>query len=478
MFSDVAGYSNLTEPRLKVFLETVLPEVGALIDVFRKDLVEVNTWGDAVVCASQDPYVVARLALDLRDFYRNKNWADMHLPDSLTCRIALHAGVVYTGDDPIRKLPGIIGTQVNLAARIEPVTVPGQVWVSEQFHNLIDPRSDSTLAFDDLQERPLAKKFGSARLFRLRRHHERADDPGKDIQPEQAPGGPVSAELKMTIHMALHGNESQRHVALDMLDQFPDQESVTTLIAVARNKSEPHRLRRMALLSIGKLRPRTAVPDLVSILEDTSELPDITSFVIAVLGQIRDIRALEPIRRALLGQRQLEPASVGSAILAISSIGHPDGIPILSELLNRIDQFSGHVGAIASACGVMPDTSFVEPLQQVARERTVYTDEAREFAISALILIAPAKSEELFIDLALDDTESQDVRFRAVGALAAVPTQRSKQVLQQLASDLNSPLCERAMIVLVKGSSLLEEQRRRLISIAKGQAVERRDGLI
>ncbi len=167
LFSDVAGYSKLNEPQLRDFIEYVLPDVAGLLKKYRGDLLELNTWGDAVFAISPDPYRLARLALDLRHFYTKRGSSFHHLPDNLSCRIALHAGVVFTGYDPIRERKGVIGTQVNLAARIEPVTFPGEVWVTEQFRNLIDPKTDPKLAFDDLGERTLAKKFGSAHLYRL-----------------------------------------------------------------------------------------------------------------------------------------------------------------------------------------------------------------------------------------------------------------------------------------------------------------------
>jgi class 3 adenylate cyclase len=172
MFSDVAGFSKLNEAQLGVFLTSVLPEIANLLKKYRNNFIELNTWGDAIVIATADPYALAHFALDLRDFFLNKNWSAIHLPQELSSRIALHTGVIFTGDDPIRGINGIIGTQVNLAARIEPVTPPGEVWATQEFRSMINTATDPALAFDELGERPLAKKFGSARLYRLRRHHD------------------------------------------------------------------------------------------------------------------------------------------------------------------------------------------------------------------------------------------------------------------------------------------------------------------
>jgi class 3 adenylate cyclase len=171
LFSDISGYSKMTEPQLQQFMSHIIPDLAKLIDNYREKFFEINTWGDAIIVASQDPYQLARFALELRDFFRNRNWVANHLPAELRSRIALHAGVVFLGEDPIRKLDkGIIGTEVNLAARLEPVIIPGDIWCTEEFKKLIRIENDQTLVFDDLGERALAKNFGSTRAYRLRRH--------------------------------------------------------------------------------------------------------------------------------------------------------------------------------------------------------------------------------------------------------------------------------------------------------------------
>jgi class 3 adenylate cyclase len=172
MFLDVAGYSLMGDAQLKVFLEKILPELAELFDEHRGDLIELNTWGDAIIVVCTDPYKLARLALDLRDFFKNRNWAADLLPTDLSCRIALHGGAVHVGYDPLRQRQGIVGSEVNLAARIEPVTPKGEVWVTDKFMARVNLNHDSKLSFDALGEQSLAKNFGAATLYRLRRSHE------------------------------------------------------------------------------------------------------------------------------------------------------------------------------------------------------------------------------------------------------------------------------------------------------------------
>lgn len=474
LFCDVAGYSDLTEAQLRAFLERILPAVSAVLDGTsksgqpppREQLTELNTWGDAIVAVSRDPYVLARLALDIRDFYKGRNWLDDHLPQTLSCRIALHAGVIFVGHDPIRNRDGVVGTQVNMAARIEPVTTPGEVWVSEQFMKLIDPKTDPTLAFDDLGERPLAKRFGSARLYHLRRAHESPDRP-RDIQVQPL-RGPTSKELEIAIHMAKHGTEEQRRAALDVLDQFNNAEAVATLLEVARDKSSPHRLRRMALASLGVLRSPIAVPDLVTIVEDPQEMPDIVAQAIEVLGEIRDVRAVSVIERALLGA--LSAKGMRVAISALAKIGDPAGAAILRQMLaDRKDRFRPVLDAAVMAAGVFGDQLCGPVLQEIARDRDNYPTDLRQAALSSLILCFAHQSEDLFIKLATDEAESRVMREIAIGALAAAPSHRTAAVLAEIASDLASPLAARAMLVMAKGASMLEREKEILEKMVRGE---------
>src|SRR5207245_2691332 len=98
-------------PQLRNYMTKVLPELSkSVVDSFRSSFQELNTWGDAIVACSFDPYNLVQFALNLRDFFTNRHWHDDLLPQ-LNTRIGLHAGTIYFGDDPIRQTRGIIGTQ-------------------------------------------------------------------------------------------------------------------------------------------------------------------------------------------------------------------------------------------------------------------------------------------------------------------------------------------------------------------------------
>jgi class 3 adenylate cyclase/tetratricopeptide (TPR) repeat protein len=186
LFSDVAGYSKLTEPQLRVFLEHVLPTISNMLAKDRDNIIELNTWGDAIVVVSADPYFIARFAFELRDYYRDTPWEEFHLPDNLGCRISLNTGVVFIGSDPIRQKQGILGAHMNLTARIEQITPVGEIFTTENFKHLIDRPDKHRIAFDDVGHRSLPKDYGACHLFRVRRPREiqwRDTPPDGDMAP-------------------------------------------------------------------------------------------------------------------------------------------------------------------------------------------------------------------------------------------------------------------------------------------------------
>jgi class 3 adenylate cyclase/FMN phosphatase YigB (HAD superfamily) len=189
LFLDVQGYTKLGDDHhFGLYFDIVLPLMAKQVGLHRPRYV--NSWGDAIVAAFKVPVDAARAALDLRDMFRNTNWANLGLSNDLAARIGLHAGSIFIGKDPLQKRTGIAGHNVNLAARIEPVVRTNEVWVSEAAVSLLREEGDSKIAWDDLGEHPLAKVWGSRRLYRLRRHHEPANldvyDPENNLSPSAA----------------------------------------------------------------------------------------------------------------------------------------------------------------------------------------------------------------------------------------------------------------------------------------------------
>lgn len=173
LFADIVGFSKLGEAQVKAFFEEFWGRVAALL---RSDAgaasaappLGVNTWGDGLFVVFSEPVLAARTALRLAHMVAQTPWVSGGVGAPIRIRIALHAGPVYEVHDPVTGRPGHTGIQISRAARIEPVTPPGQVYASEPFAALLaldDEAREFSCEYVGIV--PLAKDYGSFRTYRL-----------------------------------------------------------------------------------------------------------------------------------------------------------------------------------------------------------------------------------------------------------------------------------------------------------------------
>ena len=70
--------------------------------------------------------------------------------------------------DPVLDEPAFMGSHVSRTARIEPVTPPGAVYVTEAFAAALVLDEQTRFTCDYVGHMPLAKDYGSLRMYRLR----------------------------------------------------------------------------------------------------------------------------------------------------------------------------------------------------------------------------------------------------------------------------------------------------------------------
>ena len=133
LFGDLVGYSKLNENELKVFFEQK--------DKLDKELSKLNviiqnTWGDAILAIFTNTRDAIKYSFVLRDFFANTDWSEFLFNRPFYIRIGLHAAIFYVKMNHITKGLDVIGSQINRAARLEPVVAPGQIWVTETFKQL------------------------------------------------------------------------------------------------------------------------------------------------------------------------------------------------------------------------------------------------------------------------------------------------------------------------------------------------------
>jgi len=172
LFADVVGFSKLGEAEAPSFFVNFLEEIAHIIHSHSVSPTFCNTWGDGIFLVYDDIEVAADIALYIRDKVKQKNWQDVGLPPDTNIRIGLHTGPVYSATDPIIKKHNFYGTHVNRAARIEPITTPGSVFISEQAASILKLTNNDEFICDYLGPIDLAKKYGARIIYRLRRKGE------------------------------------------------------------------------------------------------------------------------------------------------------------------------------------------------------------------------------------------------------------------------------------------------------------------
>lgn len=168
LFADAAGFSKLTEDQIPRFVAEFLKRIADTIAASEEAPLLCNTWGDGLYLVFRSIAATGRCALRLNDALRSTDWTAHGLPATLTLRIAVHAGPAYACLDPITGRPNYLGSHIALAARIEPVTPPGEVFGSGTFAALAKTSRVRDFTCEYVGQTPLAKGYGVLPMYVLR----------------------------------------------------------------------------------------------------------------------------------------------------------------------------------------------------------------------------------------------------------------------------------------------------------------------
>jgi class 3 adenylate cyclase len=172
LFADVKCFSGLRDSEVNAFVTTVLPGIAKRLTHLESDPLVCNTWGDGIFLVFEMASHAARCAVDLRDLVRDTHWPAAGIHGGLEIRIALHNAHARVMEDPITKKMNAYGPHINMAARLEPVTVPNEVFATEAFKRTLDLHELPAYIWDEIGPRPLAKSWGTSNIYRLRKKTE------------------------------------------------------------------------------------------------------------------------------------------------------------------------------------------------------------------------------------------------------------------------------------------------------------------
>lgn len=182
LFADIVGFSKLEDDAIPDFLAFY----EALFKALKADApraITINTWGDAFFVVMEDATVMVEFALAMLKAFHEVRSQFGPLIAALDLRTSLHAGPVFPGYDPFRKDRNFYGAHINRAARLEPVTIPGQIFATQQFVALLTVEEAArrhelgmtgedyveTVSCDYVGIVDLAKGFGRQSVYHIRR---------------------------------------------------------------------------------------------------------------------------------------------------------------------------------------------------------------------------------------------------------------------------------------------------------------------
>ena len=172
LFCDVKGFSKLHEAQLLVFEREILGRFARVIARHRRQILFRNTWGDGLHVIASDVEAAARCAIDLLEEVASFNPLKHGLPEFMGLRLGGHLGPVFRLRDPVMKRWNFVGSQVNPAAMIEPVTPVGAAYVTEAFAAALAMNPASGFDCEYVGQVRAAKLYGTMRMYSLRRNSD------------------------------------------------------------------------------------------------------------------------------------------------------------------------------------------------------------------------------------------------------------------------------------------------------------------
>jgi hypothetical protein len=169
VFADIKGFSKLREAQLPSFCRHVLGAFAHVLHTHERSILYRERPGDGLYLVLADAEAAAEVAIDLQRAVGAIDKRAAGLPDYLALRVGAHVGPVLPFIDPVLGMPSFTGSHVSRTARIEPVTPPGSIFVTEQFAASLLVLAPKRYRCDYVGHMPAAKDYGRLRMYRLRR---------------------------------------------------------------------------------------------------------------------------------------------------------------------------------------------------------------------------------------------------------------------------------------------------------------------
>lgn len=167
VFGDLPAFSQMPERFLPIFWEEVMGAIGDVLGEADEAVALKKTWGDAVHVVVPDVRRAAEICLAVQDRLNAIDGAIVGRNGPPTMRIGAHYGPVFEGWDPVAAHRTFYGRALSRAARVEPITPPGTVYVTEAFAAILLLESGRDFDCTYVGRVPLAKGYGTFQMYAL-----------------------------------------------------------------------------------------------------------------------------------------------------------------------------------------------------------------------------------------------------------------------------------------------------------------------
>ena len=169
LFGDLSEFSRLRDEHFPTFVGVVMAAIARVLDEHADHVLFRNTWGDGIFVVASDAASGAEIGLRIQEELSDLDLEPLHLPSELRMRLSGHIGPMLALPDPVRGGKSYMGRELTRAARIEPRTPPGEVYVTKAFAGLLALEAEATVAAEYVGHITTAKGFETLPMYVLRR---------------------------------------------------------------------------------------------------------------------------------------------------------------------------------------------------------------------------------------------------------------------------------------------------------------------